>query len=84
MKYLLNWGFNYWNAWFLNDHFYYDELENTIDLFFCALYLQVMTHAAYIYDIQHVVIDNLQFMLGSGVRLVYYFTSHAVICIHMV
>ena len=30
-----------------------------------------MTHAAYIYDIQHVVIDNLQFMLGSSVRYVY-------------
>ena len=39
------------------------------------LYLQVMTHAAYIYDIQHVVIDNLQFMIGSSVKLVNYQTS---------
>ena len=37
---------------------------------FMMLFLQVMTHAAYIYDIQHVVIDNLQFMLGSAARLV--------------
>ena len=27
---------------------------------------QTMAHAVYVYDIQHVVVDNLQFMLGSS------------------
>ena len=27
-----------------------------------------MSHAAYVHDIQHVVIDNLQFMVGTGNR----------------
>ena len=30
--------------------------------------LQAMAHAAYVYDIRHVVIDNLQFMTGNIVR----------------
>ena len=25
-----------------------------------------MSHAVYLYDIQHVIIDNVQFMMGSG------------------
>ena len=28
--------------------------------------LDAMGHAVYIYDIAHVIIDNMQFMLGSG------------------
>ena len=27
--------------------------------------LQTMSHAAYVYDISHVIVDNLQFMMGS-------------------
>ena len=29
---------------------------------------QAMSHAAYVHDIQHVVIDNHQFMVGTGNR----------------
>ena len=31
-----------------------------------------MSHAAYVHDIQHVVIDNLQFMVGTGNRSAFY------------
>ena len=27
---------------------------------------QTMAHAVYVYDIQHVIVDNLQFMLGAS------------------
>ena len=30
-----------------------------------SLFQQTMSHAAYVYDIQHVIIDNLQFMVGA-------------------
>ena len=29
---------------------------------FSLLHQQTMTHAAYVYDIEHVIVDNLQFM----------------------
>lgn len=32
---------------------------------FCA-FLQAMSHAVYVHDIQHVVVDNMQFMMGVG------------------
>ena len=56
----------YTNAYVFR-HYYNGDKRITIG---CMQYLQVMTHAAYIYDIQHVVIDNLQFMIGSSVKLV--------------
>ena len=28
-----------------------------------------MSHAAYVHDIQHVIVDNLQFMLGSNYQV---------------
>lgn len=28
------------------------------------LWFQTMSHAAYVYDIAHVIVDNLQFMMG--------------------
>ena len=28
--------------------------------------LDAMSHAVYLYDIQHVIIDNVQFMMGTG------------------
>ena len=30
---------------------------------------QTMSHAAYVHDIQHVIVDNLQFMLGSNYQV---------------
>ena len=27
-------------------------------------YLQAMSHAAYVHDIQHIIVDNLQFLVG--------------------
>ena len=30
---------------------------------------QTMSHAAYVHDIQHVILDNLQFMLGSNYQV---------------
>ena len=32
------------------------------------LHHQAMSHAAYVYDIRHVIIDNLQFMTGSTLK----------------
>lgn len=31
----------------------------------CRIVLETMKHAVYLYDISHVVIDNLQFMMGQ-------------------
>ena len=39
-----------------------------IIILFCFFMSQAMSHAAYVHDIQHVVIDNLQFMVGTGNR----------------
>lgn len=33
---------------------------------FLPLSHQTMAHAVYVYDIQHVIVDNLQFMLGAS------------------
>ena len=33
-----------------------------------------MSHAVYVYDISHVIIDNLQFMMGTGDNRVDRFT----------
>lgn len=39
-----------------------------------------MGHAVYIYDIAHVIIDNIQFMMGSGTNgMDRYFTQDLVI-----
>lgn len=38
------------------------------ELHFCTLHrtvLETMQHAVYLYDISHVIIDNLQFMMGQ-------------------
>lgn len=32
---------------------------------FCRTVLDTMQHAVYMYDINHVIIDNLQFMMGQ-------------------
>ena len=37
------------------------DLDNYIHWFLS----QAMSHAAYVYDIRHVIIDNLQFMTGD-------------------
>lgn len=34
-------------------------------LFLCRNVLDTMQHAVYLYDISHVIIDNLQFMMGQ-------------------
>lgn len=33
--------------------------------FLCRTVLDTMQHAVYLYDISHVIIDNLQFMMGQ-------------------
>ncbi|XP_065910800.1 twinkle mtDNA helicase-like [Dysidea avara] len=53
----------YWADQFEQLPLYFMNFYGTVDI---DTVIEVMTHAAYIYDIQHVVIDNLQFMIGSA------------------
>ena len=40
-------------------------LNEGLLLIYPFLIIQTMSHAVYVHDIQHIIIDNLQFMLGA-------------------
>jgi twinkle protein len=60
----------------LNQFNYWADKMELLPMYFMGFYgsvdvksvIDAMAHAAYVYDIRHVVIDNLQFMTGNIVR----------------
>lgn len=58
--------FNYWADKFQQLPLYFMGFYGPVDI---TTVIETMSHATYVYDIQHVVVDNLQFMTGSAYNL---------------
>lgn len=57
--------YEYWADRFQQIPLYYMGFHGPVEI---STVIETMAHAAYVYDIQHVIIDNLQFMIGAKYR----------------
>ncbi len=58
--------FGYWADRFQQLPLYFMGFYGPVDI---ATVIETMSHATYVYDIQHVIVDNLQFMTGATYSL---------------
>ncbi len=58
--------YNYWADRFQQLPLYFMGFFGPVDI---TTVIETMSHATYVYDIQHVIVDNLQFMTGSMYNL---------------